>query len=328
MAGRTESFQMSERVRQGAFFSATLAGKNMYGNAPWRLHPDHRCFNLAPAIQKAAPRYMEQYRIAWHTHANKEALAVKLALAYLEKDDVKPVAAPDGSLQLGRVSLPPLEKRFGAYSALDAAGYQVLYEFQGPLRAPVFSVGDLVDGRIDAEKLRDRMVIVGTDAFTVKDSFTAPLELAGRRALPGAVLHGVLTIQLVAHALDDMRPTRPLAPPAELAIIVAACIAGGLIGMLLSTRIGLAIALASGGLSILAGCLAAFAAGLWLPVVPLVIGYLLSGVLAASSIAYVMRSQVNALKRLFSAHVSEEIATHVWRNRSEVMRNAASFPRG
>lgn len=64
------SFVARERLRQSAYFDTEFPGKNGYKGTAFRLQPDDKSLNLAPAIRDVAVRYIRDKEITWHTHSN------------------------------------------------------------------------------------------------------------------------------------------------------------------------------------------------------------------------------------------------------------------
>ncbi|HBL57805.1 MAG TPA: hypothetical protein DDZ80_04430 [Cyanobacteria bacterium UBA8803] len=97
-------------------------------------------------------------------------------------------------------------------------GYQILLNYRGDLkRFPKISMQDVLENRIPADLMRDRIVLVGATAPSLNDLFQTPLSgtLFGVTELtPGVIVHANLTSQILSAALED-RPmlrtwTKPL----------------------------------------------------------------------------------------------------------------------
>ena len=136
------------------------------------------------------------------------ALSLRLALRYLTQFNVQPAPDPDdpSHLRLGNITLRPLEPDAGGYIGADARGYQYFLDFRGgaePFQR--YSVTDVLERRVDPTWIRDRVVIVGTTALSVKDNFFTPLSQcdAAEASMFGIVLHGHAVGQLIRHALSD-----------------------------------------------------------------------------------------------------------------------------
>jgi adenylate cyclase len=148
------------------------------------------------------------------------SLALRLALAYL---------APEGILlegdernpsvpRLGAATYPPLHGHAGGYAGVDDEGYQFLLTYPAGLAGfTTVSLGQVLDGDLAPEAIRDRIVILGTVAESVKDSFLTPLTVA--EPMPGAALHAQIASQLIRQALDEARPLRPAPWPVDAAWI-------------------------------------------------------------------------------------------------------------
>lgn len=66
---REPHFVEQERVRQSAFFRATLPDECGFDGRDYRLAPARRLSNLNPQIRNIAARYFSGNAIAWHQHA-------------------------------------------------------------------------------------------------------------------------------------------------------------------------------------------------------------------------------------------------------------------
>jgi signal transduction histidine kinase len=124
----------------------------------------------------------------------------------LKNQAIYPTADADGWLQLGGTTLFPLVKQAGGYAQSDMGGYQTLIRWRKNHKPfSIFSVADLLEGKIDPVKLKDKIVIVGSTAPSSNDTFLTPLVSPPTR-LYGVEIHAHVLSQILAAALDD----RPL----------------------------------------------------------------------------------------------------------------------
>ena len=89
MAARL-TFDGQERAAQGAWFAANLADDHGYRGAAYRIAPEQRLNNLAPAIRPAANRlFSAEPAILWHQHANhglsSQVCCVNFLLPFADK---------------------------------------------------------------------------------------------------------------------------------------------------------------------------------------------------------------------------------------------------
>jgi PAS domain S-box-containing protein len=146
------------------------------------------------------------------------ALGTKLALAYLEAQDIKPEpSGKDGTLiKLGKAKFLPLEENEGGYVRADIGGYQILANFhrlQGGF--PKISMTDVLEDRIPANLMQGRIVLIGTVAASLGDRFYTPYTTDFRTAWAGVELHANLASQILSAALEGRQVLRGFPEPLE-----------------------------------------------------------------------------------------------------------------
>ena len=272
------------------------------------------------AVARRGLLYLDDGRVA------QASFPIKLALLYLRAESVRPVAGPGGALRLGAVSLPPFDADPGGYRSADTRGYQILREYRTAHRLAAYPLGALIDGAVPPDAIRDRIVVLGIEADSVKDYMATPAGLASLAILPGVTLHGLFAGQIVAHGLNGVPPTHALSRRAERAAIVSAIIGGGLVAILVTRLAWLLVAIGGGAMVLLFGSVVAFEHAVWLPVAPIVGGWVLSGLVATAAMASAQHTQRLALMRMFSTHVAAPVAREMWRHRSEFLSQGRPRP--
>ena len=248
------------------------------------------------------------------------ALALRLAQRFLAPLGIAP--AGDGAdLRLGATTYVPLGADAGGYATLQPGGYQFLLTFPACRRGlPTIPIGALA-----GQDLAGKVVLFGNQASDAKDLIKVPLECAGgiEAQLYGVAVHGQIVSQLIAQARGASRPLQSLAQtlrdPAAGQLVEAGWVllwtlAGGIAALRLRRPllVGLAGLVATAGL--IGVTLWAFvAAGWWLPVVPPLIGLLLTLALATGFVLARENMKRARLMRLFSAYLSPQIAGTLWR---------------
>ncbi|MCB2028228.1 MAG: adenylate/guanylate cyclase domain-containing protein [Rhodoferax sp.] len=260
------------------------------------------------------------------------AFAWRLVMPYLASKGVTPAAGePDPQhVRLGSVTLRPMEANDGPYVRADAAGYQFPLDFKGgerPFR--VFSLSAVLDGTVPADALRDRIVLVGVSADSVKDLFLTPFNHGASDAAstPGVLVHAHAVSQLLRAGLDGERP------------LVFLPTWAGYLGMLAWSLVAVATALRVRALWLLAllagletlalfgGSYAAFLAGWWIPVVPMALVGLVSASLSEAYLSSLERNERQYLMDIFSRQVSPDVAEEMWRSREQFLESGRLKPR-
>lgn len=263
--------------------------------------------------------------------AHGTALALQLALRYFAAHGVIPVAddANPNHIRLGNVTYRPLESHDGSYVAADSAGYQYLLDYRGgarPFRS--YSMSDVLDGRVPPEHLRDRIVMIGVTADSVKDFFLTPFSRNNDTAfgMPGVLVHAHATSQLLRAGLNGERPMHFLPENAEHLTFLLAALLGVATALRLRTLLALSFAavLLAGGL--VGGTFVAFLAGWWLPVAPVALSGFIGASLAAAYLSNHERNEKRYLMDIFARQVSPDVAAQMWQQRDRFLSGGRLEP--
>lgn len=219
------------------------------------------------------------------------SFALQLAMLYLDDEEIYAQPAPhDPSLlQLGRRVFERLKTADGAYVGTDMGGYQILANLSHPnSRFQMVSLTDVLNGNVSADLMRDRIVLIGSTASSLKDFFYTPYSSTGGNAQPvsGVELHANFISQILDAALEGRSLIRVTPKPLEFLWIILWCWVGASLSWKLqsSLRSGVAILLAGGALFGL--CFLALLLEWWIPVVPPLLALIGSAVSMTSYLAY------------------------------------------
>jgi adenylate cyclase len=257
------------------------------------------------------------------------SFALRLAIAWLAGAGVHPSPAVENAdwLQLGPTTIRPFEGDDGGYVDQDDAGYQFLVDFRYAARGfDQFRLGPLLRGEIDPARIRDRVVIVGVTADSLPDFFHVPVASGlslGKtwngveaQAIHGVELHGHFTSQLIRFGVGESRPLAVISNLQEaLLVLLAAALGCALARLGSSGALVVALLVAGGSGLIFAAGAIAFRAGVWVPLAAPGVAWLASFGLVVAWSSSQERAQRAALMRLFSRHVSPEVADEIWRQR-------------
>jgi len=254
------------------------------------------------------------------------SLALRLALSYLGDEGISLASAdPAGEvLTLGRAEFRPFHVGDGGYAKADDRGYQMLLDNRrGTSSFESYSLDLLLAGAVPTEALRNRVVIIGTAAPSVKDEFLTPFRdpTGDRRKVHGIEIHAQVVDQLLRRALDGASPVRFLDGPTQAAAIALLCLFGVALGLgAPSVRIvwvgGVALVIL-----LMTAAWAAVAHTYWVPVVPPLIGFVASTGLAVTHVLREERREKAVLRTIFSRHVSKRVLDELWRKREQFMQD-------
>ncbi len=115
-----------------------------------------------------------------YLHADQvlhRSFALQIALQYLEPSQIQENPAPVNPqyLQLGKGVFYPFQPHDGGYVKADNKGYQFLADFRGPRNTfTTVSISDVLENKVSQELFRDRIVLIGLTAVSLKDFVEIP----------------------------------------------------------------------------------------------------------------------------------------------------------
>jgi len=259
------------------------------------------------------------------------AFPLRLAMLYLAKDGVAPEQDPivPEWIRLGRTTLRPFTASDGGYVNADDAGYQILLDFGAASQAlEAFSLTDLLEGRINARYLTNRIVMIGVTAESVPDVFHIPVRYGaqGRDQFPGVFLHGIITEQLLAAALDGRSPLHVIDETAEIAWTLLWGMLGGILGGWARSIWRFSFITLAGLLLITLSAITLFFAGWWVPQVPVAFTWFFSIAIGEASTLAREQKDRTTLMQLFSQHVSRQVADKIWQERDHLLEGGLPQP--
>jgi adenylate cyclase len=259
------------------------------------------------------------------------AFALRLALLYLQGEGMAPQPDPDNPqyVRLGHTTITPFQANDGGYVGADARGYQFLLDFRNMRDAfPTLALTPLLAGEVDLGIIKDKIVLVGVTAESVKDLFYTSHSL-GRRAgqqMSGMVLHAHIVSQLLRSALEGMDPMRTASDLYEWGWILVWSVLGGVVSLWLASAWRFAIAAASALVLVGGSTYIAFLYGWWIPVVPPAAAWMLSAAVVIAYITNQETKQRKLLMQLFARHLSPEVVDTIWRQRDEFLHDGRPRP--
>ncbi len=136
------------------------------------------------------------------------SFSLRLALAYLKDQGISPQSSKENPqyLQLGPATLFPLQPNSGSYSKIDSGGYQILLNYRtGKEIAPAVSFRQVLAGEIKPELVKDKIVLIGSTASSLKDDFFTPYSQgeSSSQKMPGVIVHAQMVSQLLDAATGD-----------------------------------------------------------------------------------------------------------------------------
>lgn len=241
------------------------------------------------------------------------SFSFKLAALYLKTKGIEPDLTADETIKLGAATFPAFSANDGSYVGDQAGGYQVLLNYRGTRQQfQTVTLTEVLDKNIAPELMRDRIVLIGATAESLKDLFYVPYSssLTEPTRMAGVTIHANLISQMLSAALDGRMSTlRTWSEPQEGLWILAWAMVGGIMSwrQRYSGKPGfhpwhtVNVLLAAGCL--VAGSYIVFLRGWWIPVVPPLLTLMGSSIVITG---YVARSAAD-MRRTFGRYLTDEV---------------------
>jgi CHASE2 domain-containing sensor protein len=199
----------------------------------------------------------------------------QLALLYLEGKNIQPEPTPKGEIKIGSTVFHRLTDNAGSYHNAGASDYQIMLNYRSAKNAvKQVSVSEVLDGKIDASLIKDRVVLIGYTTPIAKDDFYTPYSagLQDSQKMPGVVIHAQHVSQILSTVLNN----RPLmwcwSEGPEILWILGWSVVGGLLAWRIRRLwlFGLGVVV---GVGVLYGTVyVLFLNSGWVPLIPPIIG--------------------------------------------------------
>jgi CHASE2 domain-containing sensor protein len=236
-------------------------------------------------------------------HSYKFSLPLKLATAYLKQEGfyLKNGIYDENTVRFGKTEFPRFLSNSGSYVRADDGGVQILLNFRsGQERFRILSLHDIKTGNFQPEWMRDRIIIIGVVASSVKDWITTS-AISSTKPAPGRV-YGVeilahSTSQIISSVLDGRVLLQTWSEEQEYLWILCWGVLGIFFARLTKSPFINLLAVVFASLNLVfASYLLLIAWGLWVPIVPTLLVLILNGVGMTALYQYEqsLRSKMNA----------------------------------
>ncbi|MGH1395893.1 MAG: CHASE2 domain-containing protein [Trichormus sp.] len=246
------------------------------------------------------------------------SFALKLALLYLKPLGIteKPAANNPDYLQLGKGVFPFFTANDGGYIRANDGSYQILLNYRGQIQQQfnTISLAQVQKKQIPPDFMRDKVVLIGATAESLKDLFYTPYSskvFATPQRMAGVTIHANLVSQILSTALDDRSLIKTLPEPVELLLILGASIIGASLCWqqrhYSNQKTFLAANVIFAGGVLLGGSFVGFIWGWWLPVVPALLALGSSAIAVTQYIA----QTAGEMRKTLGRYLTDEVVTNL-----------------
>jgi CHASE2 domain-containing sensor protein/nitrogen-specific signal transduction histidine kinase len=148
-------------------------------------------------------------------------LGATVAILYLQDQGIFPHDSTSSfwkdrlGMQIGKVVFYPLRRNDGSYQNAKTGDYQFLINFRNPKQSfQKISFSEVLFGKIKPDLFRDKIVLIGSTAPSLKDEFLTPFRsspLSANTRLHGVEIQAAIASHIVSAVLDG-RPIIKVIP--------------------------------------------------------------------------------------------------------------------
>jgi adenylate cyclase len=248
-------------------------------------------------------------------NAAYSSFAFVLAQYYFAAHGI-PSAIEGAGIRLGKTVFFPLHGNEGGYAGERAGGYQFLQDFRGPRTFETKTISEVL-ALGDTSIFRDKIVLIGIGADSSNDTFITPIS-EGRES--GLVIHAQIVDQLLRAAINGERPTVGVGSILEWCWMALWGLGGILAGFFVRSHVLFALTLACSVGLIVSSAWLLFLHGYWILVFTPAVVFLATAMLVKAYAAAHERLERANLMKIFSQHVSPEIAEELWTHRETFLK--------
>ena len=244
------------------------------------------------------------------------SLSWQLATKYLAVGGIQPQLTTKKELKLRDVVFKPLETHSGGYENADTRGYQILLNYRSHRQiAPQVTLTDILTGKIQPNLVKDRIVLVGSTAPSLKDIFNTPFNSgkaddSGR--MTGVEIHAQITSEILSAVLNNQPLFWFLPPWGEFLWIGTWSAIGGFLACRIRHPLGLGIGQTISLLVLFAGNLIIFTQGGWLPVIAPALSLILTANAVIAYSNYASKQEEQKIRGILEKQAKdiEELRSH------------------
>lgn len=220
-------------------------------------------------------------RISTSQGERKLSLTLRLAQTYLSSQGIplEPGIRDPNAIRFGSTELTRFQPNSGGYVRADAGGNQILLNFRSgrePFR--VISLNDIKSGHVDPNWIRDRIVLVGITAASVKDIVnSAAITGVNPKLVYGAEIQAHAVSQIISAVLDGRPLLQVWSDGWEYLWIFAWGVLGISLGRLFQSPLKILVGLGMASVGLIGICYFGLILGWWIPLVPAILPLVFNG---------------------------------------------------
>ncbi|MBE9122821.1 adenylate/guanylate cyclase domain-containing protein [Tychonema sp. LEGE 07199] len=260
----------------------------------------------------------------FHQDSTLNSWAMRLAYNYFDTKKIETIITENNEIKIGNTVFGRLKPDSGGYQTINSQGYQIMLNYRSPENvANTVTLSQVLEGKLDPKLVKDKIVLIGVSAPTVKDIFSTPYSatFSGNRLMPGVLIHASATSQIISAVLDGKGLFWFWDEWQEMLWIAVWGAVGGCLAWRLENTLSFAVsAIALGG--ILWGfTFFLFTQQGWIPVTGPTLALAIVPVVAITYKYHQSRQQQEIVMKLLGQQTSPAIANALWKERVHLLQS-------
>jgi CHASE2 domain-containing sensor protein len=233
---------------------------------------------------------------------SETSLSLQLAQEYLlRQHNIQGRFDSKQEFHIATAHFRPISSNDGGYQEAESGGYQILLDYRSRNTvAKIVSITDILTDRVDPKFIKDRIVLIGSTAITLKDDFLTPYS-AGKAedaTMPGVMLHAQITSQIIS-AVINKQPLWWFIPDWLEGIWIGSwCLVGSLLAWYIRHPIRLFVAIGGAVIMLVGGFAIAFVHAGWIPLLSPFVGLIFSSIGVLGLTSYQTQQQQKDMESL------------------------------
>ena len=257
------------------------------------LFVDRKFGTQNKGVRRQLLTYNSSLAKGFSTCTTPYSFSLQLAGRFLEKQEVEIAVTDKGQWQFGEAIFNRLSSRTGGYQQLDGRSNQVLLNYRAnPKPARRINLESLLEGQLDPNEIKGKIVLIGHTSDTARDDFQTPLG-----EMQGVWVHAHQVSHILSAAIDKRSLLWVLPQSGDfqwgdwLWVWFWALTGSGLLAIRWRSLLHLTLAAGAATFILYQACLILLAFGGWIPLVPAVMSLFLAGGASALSRRYEDRTK-------------------------------------
>ncbi|MEG4391555.1 adenylate/guanylate cyclase domain-containing protein [Microcoleus sp. BROC3] len=252
------------------------------------------------------------------------SFSMRLAFAYFNSKKIDSTLTEKQEIQANKIVFSKLRADSGGYQNINAEGYQIMLNYRSPENiAKTVTLTEVLEGKVDPQWVKGKIVLIGVTALTAKDFFSSPYSAtaSGNRPMPGVLIHATATSQILSAVLDGKGLFWYWDEWQEILWIAVWSAVGGCLAWRLEKSLNLiAIAIAACG-SLFGFTFFLFMQQGWIPLISPALALLVTAGVAVTYKYEQSRQQEGIVMKLLGQQTSPAIANALWKERVHLLES-------